>query len=223
MSISHLPIPYDLTPPPPQPLGVRLRRLFRSRKALSGVTQWFIDWGIPLAILLGVLYFYAARSKSYSDVYKTFTLIDPPNHVLLWIASLIGWLLVPAIIGGIAGHVIATRIQSVKQLSTSGLFRRRRLGEILRPPSQIAYLGAYFNKAPEAHTFLDNFVRRAHRNHWLLAQDHWEVLVRDTMCTAEYAELGRNECLRQAQDMNNIHLRVAATAGQCVVCAARRS
>ncbi|MEX0169159.1 hypothetical protein MRBLMG1_001722 [Streptomyces sp. LMG1-1-1.1] len=196
--------------------------MLRSRKALSGVTQWFVDWGLPLAVVVGGLYFLAARGEGYKDVYKTFTLIDPPSGLPSWGASLIGWLLVPAIIGGVAGHVIATRIRSVKQLTTSGLFRRRKLGDRLRPPSRIAYLGDYFNKSPEAHALVDNFVRRAHRNHWLLAQDHWEVLVRDTMCTAEYAELGRAECLRQAQDLTSIHVRTAATAGQCVVCAARQ-
>ncbi|MFE6131306.1 DUF6313 family protein [Streptomyces sp. NPDC056437] len=172
---------------------------------------------------MGILYIYATRSTSYSEVYKTFTLIDPPHHVLLWIASLIGWLLVPAIIGGVAGHIIATRIQSAKQLSTSGLYRKRTFGEVVRPPGLIAYLGSHYNKRPELHFFLDGFVRKAHRNHWSVAQDHYEVLVRDTMCTVEFAELGRRDCLRLAEDMNSIHLRIAAVSGKCVVCDARQN
>lgn len=216
-----IPIPMDLALPPVRP-GGRLRRLWRSRKALGGVTQWILDWGLPGAVAVGALYLCAARAASPTDVYKTFTLIDPPQHFLLWVASLVGWLVVPAIIGGVAGHVIAARIQSVKAITTSTLFQRRGWGARLRPPSRIDYLGAYFHGTLAEQDFVDAFVRIAHRNDWAQAQDHWEVVIKDTMSTQQYANLDRHECLRQAQDASRIHLRPAALLGLCVVCAARR-
>ncbi|MFJ9560914.1 DUF6313 family protein [Streptomyces fuscichromogenes] len=54
-----------------------------------------------------------------------FTLIDRPVHESSWGASILGWLLVPALIGGVAGHVIAARMQRVKEIATNHLFQQR--------------------------------------------------------------------------------------------------
>ncbi|WP_220377831.1 DUF6313 family protein [Streptomyces inhibens] len=207
---------------PPVRRNKRLRRLWRSRKALAGLTQWIIDAGLPFAAVIILLYVFAVRSASPSAVYRTFTLIDAPQHTLLWLASVIGWLAVPAVIGGVAGHVIATRIQSVKAISSSTLFQRRGWGDRLRPPSRIDYLGAYFHGMLAEQDFVDAFVRIAHRNDWVKAQDHWEVIIRDMMSTQEFSKLDRHECLRQAQDSTRIHMRPAALVGLCVVCVARK-
>ncbi|MEU5236855.1 DUF6313 family protein [Streptomyces lydicus] len=207
---------------PPVRRTRRIRRLWRSRKALAGLTQWTIDWGLPFATAVTLLYVFAARAASPSEVYRTFTLIDPPQHTLLWLASVIGWLAVPAVIGGVAGHVIATRIQSVKSISTSTLFQRRGWAARLRPPSRIDYLGAYFHGTLAEQVFVDAFVRIAHRNDWVKAQDHWEVIIKDTMSTQQLSKLDRHECLRQAQDATLIHMRPAALVGLCVVCVARK-
>ncbi|MFE0374150.1 DUF6313 family protein [Streptomyces inhibens] len=200
----------------------RLRRLWRSRKALAGLTQWIIDAGLPFAAVITLLYVFAVRAASPGAVYRTFTLIDAPQHTLLWLASVIGWLAVPAVIGGVAGHVIATRIQSVKAISSSTLFQRRGWGDRLRPPSRIDYLGAYFHGTLAEQDFVDAFVRIAHRNDWVKAQDHWEVIIRDMMSTQQFSKLDRHECLRQAQDSTRIHMRPAALVGLCVVCVARK-
>ncbi|UZJ30364.1 DUF6313 family protein [Streptomyces endophytica] len=207
---------------PPVRARGRVRRLWRSRKALAGLTQWVIDWGIPFAVGITLLSVFASRAASPSEVYRTFTLIDPPDHTLLWLASVIGWLAVPAVIGGVAGHVIATRIQSVKSISTSTLFQRRTWTARLRPPSRIDYLGNYFHGTLAEQAFVDAFVRIAHRNDWMKAQDHWEVIIRDTMSTQQFSKLDRHECLRQAQDTTRIHMRPAALIGLCVVCIARK-
>ncbi|MGW9041273.1 DUF6313 family protein [Streptomyces lydicus] len=207
---------------PPVRRTRRIRRLWRSRKALAGLTQWTIDWGLPFATGVTLLYVFAARAASPSEVYRTFTLIDPPQHTLLWLASVIGWLAVPAVIGGVAGHVIATRIQSVKSISTSTLFQRRGWVARLRPPSRIDYLGGYFHGTLAEQVFVDAFVRIAHRNDWVKAQDHWEVIIKDTMSTQQFSKLDRHECLRQAQDATLIHMRPAALVGLCVVCVARK-
>ncbi|OXY90315.1 hypothetical protein BEK98_34815 [Streptomyces diastatochromogenes] len=199
-----------------------MRRVWRSRKALKGVTQWVIDWGVPMAVGAGLLYFYAARSASPSRVYKTFALIDPPHGALLWTASLIGWLLVPAIIGGFAGHVIATRISSAKSISTETLFRQRKLGQRIRPPGLIDDLRRYFHGPVAQQYFVDMWVRVAHRNDWDRAQDHWEVFIRDMVSTQQYAHLDRHECLRQAQGTARLALAVTARVGQCIVCERRR-
>lgn len=214
---THLKLPYRR-----QPATRRIRRTWRSRKALTGITQWILDWGLPMLAALGVLYLFAARAAGPDEVYRTFTLIVPPDGALLWIASLIGWLLVPAIIGGFAGHVIAQRISSVKAISTRTIFRRRTLLQRLRPPGLIDDLAGYFHGTHAQQGLADAWVRIAHRNDWARAQDHWEVFVRDLMSTQQYAHLDRHECLRQTQNTSLLVLTVAGTAGHCIVCERRR-
>ncbi|WP_406202153.1 DUF6313 family protein [Kitasatospora sp. NBC_01560] len=199
-----------------------MRRVWRSRKALGGTTQWIIDWGLPMAALLGALFVCAARADGPLSVYKVFTLIDAPDHVLLWVASLLGWLLVPAIIGGFAGHIIAQRISSVKAISTNSMFRRRPLSRRLRLPGLIDDLGPYFHGTYAQQEFVDSWVRVVHRNDWTRAQDHWEVFVRDLMSTQQYAHLDRHECLRQVQNAGRIVLMFAGRTGVCIVCDRRR-
>lgn len=189
---------------------------------MKGVTQWMIDWGIPMAVGAILLYVYAARSTSPSEVYDAFTLIEAPEGLLLWVPSLIGWLLVPAIIGGVAGHVIATRISNSKSISTQTLFRQRTLGQRVRPPGRIDDLRPYFHGAFAQQYFVDVWVRVAHRNDWDRAQDHWEVFIRDMLSTQQYAHLDRHEGLRQAQGAARLTLAVTARVGQCIVCERRR-
>ncbi|MEU6550156.1 DUF6313 family protein [Streptomyces sp. NPDC046915] len=209
----------------------RIKRMHRSRKALSGASQWIIDYGLPFLVLLVITWVFAARVTDPKDpkhgregfvgVYKAFTLIDPPQHFWLWAASILGWLIVPAIIGGFAGHVITARIESASQLSSSYLYRRRTLVDRLRPPGKIALLSEYINKSMPDQHFVDVFVRIAHRNYWELAQDHWEIMVSDTMSTVEFAELDRHESLRRAEDQNRVTASLAAVFGFCAVCEAQ--
>ncbi|MEV7975645.1 DUF6313 family protein [Streptomyces sp. NPDC086519] len=218
-----IPIPPDLKlAPVKSPLRARIRRSWRSRKALKGFTQWLIDWGVPLTAGAIAVYVYAARTTSPSHVYRAFTLIDPPDRFALWLPSVVGWLLVPAIIGGVAGHVIAQRISSVKAISTEKLFRRRTWGQRLKPPGLIPDLRTYFHGSYAQQNFIDAWVRIAHRNDWERAQDHWEVFIRDMVSTQQYAHLDRHECLGQAQDTAHLTFVITAQAGICIVCERRR-
>ncbi|MFJ9011786.1 DUF6313 family protein [Streptomyces canus] len=228
MPFSFLAPPTDLAPPPGGSVWRLIRRIWRSRKALSGITQWFIDWGVPGAALLALIWVLAARAKTPLDVYQAVTLIESPQQHWLWLLSLVGWLLVPAIIGGVAGEVIATRIKNVKSLPTAQLYRRRTLGRRIRLPYLIADITRYARAdltTPEGaaqRLFVHAFVYVAHNNDWQLALDHWEIAVRDAMCTEEYAQLDRHECLLAAQSFAHVHLGVPAVMrAQCRVCKAR--
>ncbi|MFJ1896814.1 MULTISPECIES: DUF6313 family protein [unclassified Streptomyces] len=204
-------------------MAVRVRRTFRSRKALSGVTQWFVEWGVPISAVVGFVWvFGAGRSeKGWSGIYRAFTLMDPPGHVSSWGASVLGWLLVPALIGGVAGHVIAARMQRVKEIATNRLFRRRGLGRRLTLPGRITFLESLHLKTPADQEFLDRYVRRAHRGDWRTAQDHWETLVRDVLCTVELAELDRTEALASAESFARAVMWMTGYQDKCLVCVAR--
>ncbi|WP_254644997.1 DUF6313 family protein [Streptomyces sp. BV286] len=186
--------------------------------------QFFIDWGIPIGAGVLLVWTYSAVRSGLGGrkVYEVFTLIDePPNHLTAWIASLIGWLLVPALIGGVAGHVIATRIQRVKDIATNNLFTVRPMSQRLRPPRLITLLGDLFNKSLEDQQVLDTYVRILHRGNWKTAQEHWEVLVRDIMCTAELADLHRADALEAAESISRQLVLLPAFKDICLVCAVR--
>ncbi|MGW5332785.1 DUF6313 family protein [Streptomyces bauhiniae] len=202
---------------------MRVRRSFRSRKALSGVTQWFIDWGVPIAVIVGWVWVFGAgrAEKGWSGIYRVFTLIDRPVHLSSWGASVIGWLLVPALIGGVAGHVIAARMQRVKEIATNHLFRRRSLARRLKLPGRITFLETLHLRGAHDQEFLDRYVRRAHRGDWKKAQDHWEILVRDVLCTVELADLDRTEALASAESCARAVMWMTSYEDKCLVCIAR--
>ncbi|AJE84626.1 MULTISPECIES: DUF6313 family protein [Streptomyces] len=216
------PLPPALTPPGRAPRGTGVRRAFRSRKALSGLTQWVIDWGVLILVVVAAVWVAAGFAWGWAPAYRVFTLIESPVHGLPWAASVIGWLLVPAIIGGVAGHVIATRIRSVKEISPNNLFKKRTWADRRRLPSLITKLGALFHKS-EQQQFLDAYVRIAHRGDWPEAQDHWEIVVRDALCTAEFADLDRTEALRLAESLCRELAWLLALSGRCLVCEARHT
>ena len=103
-----------LTPPPSQPLGVRVRRLFRSRRGLSGLAQWCVDIGAPLLVLVAAFYIGSGFYEGWRTSYRILLGMDHPPvksiPLLPWTVSLMGWVLVPGLVGGLAGHIIAARI-----------------------------------------------------------------------------------------------------------------
>ncbi|MGW7661575.1 DUF6313 family protein [Streptomyces sp. NPDC054756] len=216
-------MPAALHPLQGQSAAVWIRRTFRSRKALSGVTQWFIDWGVPIALIIGVVWVVGAgrSEEGWSGIYRVFTLVDPPAHAVAWGASVLGWLLVPALIGGVAGHVIAARMQRVKDIATNHLFQRRSLKRRFTLPGRITFLESLHAKSPEDQEFLDRYVRRAHWGDWKKAQDHWEILVRDVLCTVELAELDRNEALESAESFARAVMWMTGYQDKCLVCTVR--
>lgn len=223
MGIGPIPIPYDLKlAPPRQSVKGRIRRVWRSRKALRGLTQWIVEWGLSITAALAVLYWLSARTGSASGTYRIFTLDKAPKHALEWLSSVAGWLLVPAIIGGVAGHIISSRIESAKNLRQQELYAQQKLMHRLRPPGVIDYLGNYFHGTAPEQLFVDLWVRVAHRNDWIRAQEHWEIVIRDAMCTKQFAHLDRHECLRQAQGTMRLTLLFSSFAGSCLVCDRRR-
>jgi len=158
------------------------------------------------------------KQLGFGEAYRNFTLLDPPRQAWLWLASILGWLVVPAIIGGFAGQVITARIESTKGLPANKMFLHRTLAERLRPPTQIDWLGGLATKTLADRFFVDVFVRMAHRSDWRLAQKHWEILIRDTLRTAELTDLDRHESMKQAQDRCRIDAIMAGLHGQCIVC-----
>ncbi|MEU4213119.1 DUF6313 family protein [Streptomyces sp. NPDC026206] len=219
-------MPQTLIPPPEQALRVRLRRTFRSRRGLTGLAQWFVDIGIPLLLAFAAFYIVSGIYEGWRVSYKVLLgMEEPPAKgipLLPWTVSLVGWLLAPAMVGGLAGHIIAARISRTGGTTSKEPFVRRTWGERLTPPPVIDWLGSYFHgRAADVH-FVECFVRIAHKNDWARAQDHWEVAVTETMRSVEFSALGRIENLPRAQSHCKVVLRIWALIGVCAVCEARK-
>ncbi|WP_433890713.1 DUF6313 family protein [Streptomyces sp. CA-111067] len=212
--------------PQREPVRAWVRRTFRSRRSLSGLSQWVIDAGIPVSFVIILTWAWAAHSigggwhGGWLGTYESFTLIENPSHLSTWISSTIGWLIVPALIGGVAGHVIATRISRAKDATSVNLFKRRGFLRRISLPPRISLLRKLLSDAARK-DFVIIFVRDAHSNDWGKAQDHWELMVSHLMSTGEFAKFYREECHGVAQDTIILTLLTPILRGICPVCRAR--
>lgn len=219
------PPPAELTVPPKKTLIGRFRRAFRSRKALSGVTQLLIDWGIPVSASVATLLAYTSWPDNWYGSYKVLlgvkSLDSGSIPLSSWLLFLVGWAAIPALVGGLAGHVITARAESAKKLTPDLLFQTKSLGDRLRPPLTITWLGDFFYGSTSDSDFIDTFVRIAHGNDWLTAQDHWELIVRDLMCTKQFGSFDRIKNLKLSESGAKLLLRPPGTlSGICPVCEA---
>lgn len=76
--------------------------------------NWALTRGLVLAILTGALFVPNGFLNGWRIAYEVLLGITSPAETQVvwaaWILSGYGWLVAPAVIGGIAGHIIADRI-----------------------------------------------------------------------------------------------------------------
>jgi len=221
----HFPMPPPplLSAPPLQRVSHRVRRIVRSRGGLSGLAQWILEVGLPVFVLAAAAFIVGVVRDGFGESYRTLISMDAPSHhgrYETWVISIVGWLLVPAFVGGFAGHVISSRIEGYKRM-LSRPFRKKGWVERLGPPWRISWLGSLYNGTVSDHDFVDVFVRRAHRNDWYRAQDHWEMIVVAFMNSQELAEMGRVDAFVASEGITKVLLRTGSLVGRCPVCAAR--
>ncbi|CAO5244194.1 DUF6313 family protein [Frankia sp. AgKG'84/4] len=183
--------------------------------------QWIIEVGIPCAALVIICLALSIQFFGLLPSYLALLGGDAPSHPsgrkTLWLVSLIGWLLVPAVVGGFAGHVISSRIEGYTHVSP-GSYKKRSLKQRIAPPSPIPWLGSYYLGSVSDRDFVDVFVRRAHLNDWRTAQDHWEIAVSDLMNTTQFTEKDRRETTRSAVSGAQMMLRPGALLNRCAIC-----
>ncbi len=223
-------MPIPVVPPPiliapPRQGAARIRRYYRSRTAFSGFMQWILEVGVPFAILGVTVFLFSVQFFGLLPSYTVLLGGDAPSHdsgrKTIWLVSIIGWLFVPAVVGGFAGHVISSRIEGYTHVSNSS-YKKKSIRQRLAPPPAIPWLGRYHLGNTSDREFVDLFVRQAHLNNWQTAQDHWEIAVSDLMNTKQYAEMGRGETSRSAVSGAQMMLRPDAVFNRCMICDVRR-
>lgn len=232
--------------PPPKREGLaKIRRLVRTRKSLSGFTQWFIGTGFTLLAIFATAFWLAYLDRGFREAYQILLSMDPPWdkidghsssprwHPLSWPASLIGWAAIPAITGGAAGYIISKRIDGYTHTFALEIFRRRRtkLRDKLRPPPPIPWIKKWPRQVDDASTaviaaqwlqtrtaFVYTLVQ-VHTGDWRKAQKHWEIVVANYLNAPEYSEMGRKRRLASSTGSALMLFElVIANSGTCFIC-----
>ncbi|NEA29913.1 DUF6313 family protein [Actinomadura bangladeshensis] len=234
------------TSPPRREGPAAIRRLFRTRKSLSGFTQWFIGAGICLLALFAAAFWLAYLDRGFREAYQILLSMDPPWnkvegnisasrwHPLSWFASVVGWAAIPAITGGAAGYIISKRIDGYTHTFALEIFQRRRtkVRDKLRLPPAIPWIKRWpvqLDDAPDATiaaqwlatrtAFVDFLVQVAHGGDWRKAQKHWEIVVANYLNSPEFSGMGRRRKLASSTGAALMLLElVIINSGTCFVC-----
>lgn len=116
----------DLPPPPAEPYRHFVRRWWRSQGRYHGLRYWLPTRGFPILLIYAVLFVANGIAIGWRHAYDVSIGIASPADfrlpVLAWFLSVAGWLLVPAVVGGIAGYVVSDAITSRRTRSPEEIF-----------------------------------------------------------------------------------------------------
>jgi uncharacterized protein DUF6313 len=127
-------------PPPPEPWWARLRRWKRNAASLDKHHYWLLTTGSWfLAAFIGV-YALGGLLIGWARAYEVLIGITSPAKlpypVLSWTVSIVGWMIVPAFIGGTVGYLLGRQIDTHRSRDLKDLEARlRKLSGISTPPS----------------------------------------------------------------------------------------
>ncbi|MFD4624967.1 DUF6313 family protein [Streptomyces sp. NPDC058475] len=123
MTAAHPPPPPRIPPPPAPTRTESIRRWWRSRGQLPKLLYWIGRRGLPLLAVLIALEVLSGVAIGWWKTYElTLGITSPGATPAPWIAlpvSMVGWLLVPAVVGGLAGYVVSTQIDSHRRQSAA--------------------------------------------------------------------------------------------------------
>jgi len=118
----------DLPPPPHEPVRHLLRRWRLSQERHHGLRYWAQTRGLPLLLAYVALFVANGFAIGWRRAYDVSIGITSPAGsrvpVLAWFLSVAGWLLVPAVVGGVAGYVVSDGITSRRTRSAEEIFAR---------------------------------------------------------------------------------------------------
>ncbi len=112
--------------PPPglswaQAVRLNLKRIYGSLGQLSPLHLWLLARGIPILLFSLLVYLFGACAVGWWSSYDLLLGIKSPSEfgfpVIPTVVSLFGWILVPALIGGLAGFLVERGITSHRSKS----------------------------------------------------------------------------------------------------------
>ncbi|MEV6131993.1 DUF6313 family protein [Streptomyces violaceusniger] len=126
-----------LPPPPPDTFWERLRDAKRSLARLNRPLYWLVTRG---SLWLGVfvaLYLFGGVLLGWARAYEVLIGITSPAAtpapLMGWILSLVGWLMVPAFVGGVTGYLVNRQVDR-RRVDSEEDFERRIRHQLGLPP-----------------------------------------------------------------------------------------
>lgn len=102
---------------------ILLTRIWHSRRLVSGLTYWLWVYGLPITVAISGLLLVSGFLNGWWVTYNLLIGIDSPRDAhatwLSFAVSLLGWLAVPAITGGIVGYAVSKQISTYRDKSSS--------------------------------------------------------------------------------------------------------
>lgn len=175
-----------------------VRRWWRARGRHKGIQYWLLVQGYRILAGFGVVFVANGVLNGWQAAYDVSLQIESPWEAReQWLAvplSLAGWLVVTGFAGALAGYVVLEVTENRLLRNQSS---RSWIGVIPRL-DRLQYSRHDHDVPPY---FAIRFVlrHRHHRNHWQVAQDHWEKIVERFFYTdAVDRSTGPRQVLRQA-------------------------
>jgi hypothetical protein len=105
----------DTSTRPEETCRVWLRRKIKTLSGLDNPGSWLVERGIWLFLIFAAIYvvggYFIGWGRAYSLLIGGTAPSEVPYAGLAWLLSLIGWLFIPAVIGGFAGYMLGHRME----------------------------------------------------------------------------------------------------------------
>ncbi|MEU4234395.1 DUF6313 family protein [Nonomuraea sp. NPDC026600] len=134
--------PAGTEPPPRAPLVARCRRRLRSLAALSKTRYWLLTRALWVALAFIVVFVIDGVLIGWSTAYEVLIGIKSPaeagSALVTWLVSIVGWLAIPAFVGGTVGYLVTRQIEDRRRRSAAEVVEdlRRRARANRRPGSR---------------------------------------------------------------------------------------
>jgi hypothetical protein len=116
-----------MSPPTPTLRG-SLRRWWRARGQLSRLPYWAVFTGIPFLIALLALCCIGGATIGWWATFEVLIGLTSPKDTrvpaVALLVSIFGWLLMPAIAGGVGGYAVAAQIEPHRKRTVNEILSR---------------------------------------------------------------------------------------------------
>ncbi|MGI5372648.1 DUF6313 family protein [Streptomyces iakyrus] len=116
------------------------RDAFRSLSSLNRPRYWLVTRGPAWLAAFILLYVVGGVTLGWRAAYEVLVGLQPPGETSVpayaYVLGLMGWLLVPAVIGGTAGYFVTRQIDRRRTVDAQELLdqMRRQAGHLADPP-----------------------------------------------------------------------------------------
>jgi len=204
----------------------RIRDRARGLSFLNRTTHWIVThatWWFASFVLLYVLGAALLGWRAACEVLVGLSAPGETRHpTYAYVLCLAGWLLVPALIGAVAGYLVTGQIDARRRLGAAEVLERMRTppGPDADPPLRVRSLAELERDGNEdTRRFVETFVNGPHSGDQDRAKDHWTRTVQHISDNVrEFEELTPPQVERRAEQLAQTVAFDLAQLGKCWAC-----